>query len=82
MITWQNALSDDDSLKNISEVTDAYRKAHHFTCFGCNNGLTAVLGKMRERHFRHTPGCICNPETYLHQVGKKCLSIYLNWQRK
>lgn len=71
MITWQNALSDDGSLKNISEVTDAYRKVHNFTCFGCNNGLTAVLGKQRERHFRHTPGCICNPETYLHQVGKK-----------
>ena len=71
MITWQNALSDDGSLKNISEVTDPYRKEHSFTCFGCNNGLTAVLGKQRERHFRHTPGCICNPETYLHQVGKK-----------
>ena len=45
MITWQRALSDDGSLKNISDVTDAYRKVHNFTCFGCNNELTAVFGK-------------------------------------
>ncbi len=70
-ITWQRALSDDGSLKNISEVTDAYRKVHRFTCFGCNKELFAVLGKRRERHFRHSPGCICNPETCLHQTGKK-----------
>ena len=70
-ITWQRALSDDGSLKDISDVTDAYRKLHRFTCFGCKNELFAVLGKQRERHFRHTPGCICNPETYLHQAGKK-----------
>lgn len=70
-VTWQNALSDDGSLKNISEVTDAYRKIHAFTCFGCDKELIAVLGKQRERHFRHAPGCICNLETYLHKVGKK-----------
>ena len=70
-ITWQRALSDDGSLKNISEVTDAYRTAHRFTCFGCDNELIAVLSKLREPHFRHAPGSICNPETYLHQAGKK-----------
>lgn len=70
MVTCQYALSDDGSLKNISEVTDAYRKVHNFTCFGCDKHLTAVLGKKRERHFRHAPDCICNPETYLHQLGK------------
>ena len=71
MIKYQYAQSDDGSLKNISEVTDAYRRVHRFTCFGCDNELTAVLGKRRERHFRHAPGCICNSETYLHRVGKK-----------
>lgn len=71
MISYQYAQSDDGSLKNIREVTDAYRKIHLFTCFGCDNELTAVLGKLRECHFRHAPGCICNPETYLHQIGKK-----------
>jgi len=70
-ITWQRALSDDGSLKNISEVTDAYRKVHRFTCFGCNKELFAVLSERYERHFRHSPGCICNPETCLHQTGKK-----------
>ena len=70
MVTCQYALSDDGSLKNIGDVTDAYRKVHNFTCFGCDKHLTAVLGKKRERHFRHAPDCICNPETYLHQLGK------------
>ncbi len=70
-VTCQYALSDDGSLKNISDVTDAYRKVHNFTCFGCDKQLTAVLGKKRERHFRHAPDCVCNPETYLHKLGKK-----------
>ena len=71
MVTCQYALSDDGSLKNISDVTDVYRKVHNFTCFGCDKQVTAVLGKQREHHFRHAPGSICNPETYLHQAGKK-----------
>ena len=70
-VTWQYALSNDGTLKNISDVTDAYRKVHDFTCFGCDKHLTAVLGKKRELHFRHAPDCICKPETYLHQLGKK-----------
>ena len=70
-VTWQYALSDDGALKNICDVTDVYRKVHNFTCFGCDKQLTAVLGKKRERHFRHAPDCVCNPETYLHKLGKK-----------
>lgn len=71
MIKCQYALSDDGFAKNISDVADEYRKVHSFTCFGCNQKLAAVLGKQRERHFRHTPGSVCNPESYLHHLGKK-----------
>ncbi len=52
MIIWLHTLSDEDSLINISEVTDAYRKARYFTCFGCNNELTAVFGKKLHRCLR------------------------------
>lgn len=71
MITYQYAQSDDGTAKHIGEVTEAYRKAHVFSCFGCGKKLAAILGKQRERHFRHTPGCICNPETYWHNLGKQ-----------
>lgn len=78
MVTWQYALSDDGSLKNISDVTDAYRKVHNFTCFGCDKELFAIRGSKKERHFRHAPSCVCNPETYLHQLGKKMFTEFFD----
>lgn len=50
-ITWRHALSDDGSLKNISEITDAYRMSCRFTCFGHDNefglrGLGSLILKI------------------------------------
>lgn len=70
MITYQYAKSDDGSVKNIAEISDVYRKLHQFTCFGCGNRMSAVLGKKREIHFRHFNDCNCSNETYLHHLGK------------
>lgn len=83
MITYQYALSDDGSAKHISEVTDDYRKNHLFSCYGCGNRLSAVLGNKREIHFRHCRDCVCSKETYLHQLGKKLfVELYENNKRE
>lgn len=77
MITYQYAQSDDGASWNIADVSDEYRKQHRFTCFGCGNRMSAVLGKNREIHFRHYQECACSKETYLHKLGKqKFLDLY------
>lgn len=70
-ITYQYALSDDNTVKHISAVSEDYRNNHQFTCLGCNNRMSAVLGNKRENHFRHCRDCDCSKETYLHKLGKK-----------
>lgn len=70
MITYQYAKSDDGFVKNITDVSDEYRKIHQFTCFGCGTRMSAVLGQKRENHFRHFNDCNCSNETYLHHLGK------------
>lgn len=82
MIKHQYAQSDDGSIKNISDVTDECRKDYQFICVGCGIRMTPVLGKIRERHFRHQGDCV-SQETFLHKLGKKLfIELYENNKRK
>lgn len=43
-----------------------------FTCLSCEKQLVAkVRGSIRQPHFAHHPGSDCQPETYLHKLGKQ-----------
>lgn len=41
-----------------------------FKCVGCDNILIPVLGKKRQKHFRHKTEINCSFETYLHRLAK------------
>jgi len=42
-------------------------------CPSCGDPLVAKKGESRIHHFAHYRGATCNPETLLHQVGKRLL---------
>lgn len=56
---------------NINEVTKERRKSSKYTCLGCGNEMVAVLGDVREHHFRHKNNENCSNQTYLHKLAKK-----------
>lgn len=62
------AFDEDGLLIHINQV-DKKQKANYF-CIKCEEQLIARKGKIREHHFAHKPGPICNYESYLHKLGK------------
>ena len=60
----------------------AEKDRRDFECPGCGQVLQPVLGKKRDRHFRHKAESSCTVETYLHSVGirlfKRRYEICLN----
>ena len=56
---------------SIDDVTKESRKSSKFTCLGCGHEMVAVLGDVREHHFRHKNNENCSNETYLHNLAKK-----------
>ena len=69
-IKYKRAKNDNDEIVNIGEVTPEMRKATRFTCISCGNELSACLGSKNQHYFRHKTEVDCNPETYLHKMGK------------
>lgn len=69
-IKYKRARNDNDEIVNIEQVTSEMRKATKFTCISCGNELSACLGSKNQHHFRHKTEVDCNPETYLHKMGK------------
>ena len=70
IIKYKRAKNDNDEIVNIEEVTPEKRKLSKFTCISCGNELSACLGSKNQHHFRHKTEVDCNPETYLHKMGK------------
>lgn len=60
-----------DHVVSIDDVTKESRKSSKFTCLGCGHEMVAVLGDIREHHFRHKNNENCSNETYLHNLAKK-----------
>lgn len=68
-IRYKYALSENGELVYIDSLTEKNRI--DYECLGCGNILRPVLGKIRQKHFRHKIQPVCSPETYLHRMGKK-----------
>ena len=61
---------DGDTLKHISEA-NAQR---HYSCPGCNQRLSPVLGSIRQHHFRHLPEAEeCSPSNALHSMAQRLI---------
>jgi len=53
--------------------------ADTFFCIACDHPLIPkVKGTQRRPHFAHHPGTTCNPETYLHRLGKQLFADVFN----
>ncbi|PTP55205.1 hypothetical protein [Vibrio splendidus] len=60
------ALDENGILTHISKA----QRIHSYTCPGCKNNLSPVLGEINAKHFRHSEEC-CSLETYLHKSAKE-----------
>ncbi|MBQ0115200.1 MAG: hypothetical protein KBT10_04955 [Bacteroidales bacterium] len=67
-------------VKEINNVTKECRKSEKYTCLGCGNEMVAVLGQVREHHFRHKNSENCSNETYLHNLAKKMIKEIFDTQ--
>lgn len=65
------AHSEKVDILELAKESDAARQ--HFSCMSCGRDLIPVLGRRREKHFRHRPDeeAACSRETYLHALAKK-----------
>lgn len=76
-IKYKYALSEDGRVLSINKLSEEDRR--DYECLGCGNILRPVLGKIRQKHFRHKINYDCSLETYLHRMGKKLfLETYEN----
>lgn len=66
LIQYAYALDENGRLTHIS---DAVRSAP-YTCPGCKSPLTAILGEVKAKHYRHVDAC-CSLESYLHICAKE-----------
>lgn len=80
MIKFHNATKPDGQIIHIDEVTKENR-AEHYYCVGCGEEMSAVLGDIREHHFRHKEAH-CSWESYLHKLGKKKLKQKFDTQKE
>jgi hypothetical protein len=62
-----------DSSNAVIDIESVGREQRcEYKCISCGGQLVAVIGRMRQRHFRHKHITVsCSFETYLHQLGKK-----------
>jgi hypothetical protein len=51
-----------------------------FFCIGCGAEMEAVLGEIKQHHFRHKNKGDCNPETYYHRLAKRILKYRFDSQ--
>ena len=63
-----NSLGKVVSIKDIEKVNNV--KKEIYTCISCEKELIPKIGKINQHHFAHKEILTCNPETYLHKLGK------------
>ena len=54
---------------NLADTSEVRKTS--YTCISCNRSVVPVLGKVRQKHFRHIEALECNGETYLHNLSKR-----------
>ena len=71
-IKYQYAMDDDGKVLNVCNLEDTSEvRKTSYTCISCNQSVVPVLGKVRQKHFRHIEALECNGETYLHNLSKQ-----------
>lgn len=73
MILYHNAFNEAGDIVEIKNITHVNRSSMQFFCIGCEGEMEAVLGKVKQHHFRHKSIGNCNPETYLHRLAKRII---------
>lgn len=68
--TYPYAIDDNGNPVFINEITKENKSQTQYHCYGCGAELFPVLGEVREHHFRHEKGSICDPNKYLHEYAK------------
>lgn len=79
------ARNEHGTLFKIEDVIDDIRKANDFYCIGCGHPMRAGLGNKKEHYFAHNSAeseRLCNPETYLHKLGKRLFIDLYNKHNK
>ena len=74
------------TVRRVFQENEAFRREHKFHCPCCGKEMEAVLGSVREDHFRHK-GKPCGYNNYLHSTAedvffeeyKKCLGKGLSF---
>lgn len=77
-VKYQFAKNNNNEIIKIEDLqNDDECRKEIYHCVSCNQLLVPVLGNIRQKHFRHQIEVVCNPETYLHNLGKELFySIY------
>ncbi len=73
LFNYPYAKDDNGKPISITEIKKETRHNSHYYCYGCEAELFPVLGNIREHHFRHEKGSICDPDKYLHEFAKATL---------
>ena len=73
MVQYRFARNSEDVIVDANELASGdHFELEAFTCVSCERRLVAkVHGAIRQPHFAHHPGSDCQPETYLHKLGKQ-----------
>ena len=85
MAKYRFAKNENGVLFNIENITPDIRKVNKFFCIGCGHPMRAGLGNKKEHYFAHNSAeseRLCNPETYLHKLGKRLFIDLYNKHNK
>lgn len=72
MVKYESAIrTDDNAFIHIEEVEQSsYGRKAHFICPCCKLEMRPILGRFREKHFRHK-GEPCRYDKYLHSIAEE-----------
>ena len=73
-VKYKYALDEQGRLVSIKQAYLERKEGHSYHCIGCDAGMIARLGEVRDWHFAHRGDKIhCGAETYLHMVAKRLI---------
>lgn len=73
MISYPYSYSENGTPIHIDKVNDTNRRDIHYYCFGCGQEMIPVLGNKKSHHFKHKCNEVCDPNRYLHELGKRII---------
>lgn len=70
VVTYPFAYNDQNEPVCIDDVNEENRHSTHYRCYGCGREMFAVLGKVKQSHFRHEKECECDGDKALRDYSK------------